>query len=131
MKGLDLMKNLINKNTTHINEYTKRLCQIQTDMIARLEELKPIHSQLERQIQEVLHLLEFEMLNAPQRAKAVKRLTDLRKERRVVKQEIYDISQALKTFTFHANKQPKWEYQMQYTYSTDTVKAIFGENDGE
>lgn len=125
------MKELTNGNTTHINEYTKRLCQIQTDMIARIEELKPIHSKLERQIQEVLHLLEFEMLNAPQRAKAVKRLTDLRKERRVVKQEIYDINQALKTFTFHADKQPKWEYQMQYTYSTDTVKAIFGEESGE
>ena len=125
------MKELTNGNITHINEYTKRLCQIQTNMIARLEELKPIHSQLERQIQEVLHLLEFEMLNASQRAKAVKRLTDLRKKRRVVKQEIYDIGQALKTFTFHADKQPKWEYQMQYTYSTDTVKAIFGEDNGE
>ena len=90
-----------------------------------------MHSKLERQIQEVLHLLEFEMLNAPQRAKAVKRLTDLRKERRVVKQEIYDINQGLKTFTFQADKQPKWEYQMQYTYSTDTVKAIFGEESGE
>lgn len=125
------MKELTNGNTTHINEYTKRLCQIQTDMIARLEELKPIHSQLEKQIQEVLHLLEFEMLNAPQRARAVKRLTGLRKERRVVKQEIYDINQALKTFTFRSDKQPKWQYQMQYIYSTDTVKAIFGENDGE
>lgn len=125
------MKELTNGNTTHINEYTKRLCQIQTDMIARLEELKPIHSQLERQIQEILHLLEFEMLNAPQKAKAVKRLTDLRKERRTVKQEIYDINQALKSFTFNSKAQPKWEYQMQYTYSTDTVRAIFGEDDGE
>lgn len=125
------MKELTNGNTTHINEYTKRLCQIQTDMIARLEELKPMHSKLERQIQEVLHLLEFEMLNAPQRAKAVKRLTDLRKERRIVKQEIYDINQGLKTFTFQSDKQPKWEYQMQYTYSTDTVKAIFGGDNGE
>lgn len=125
------MKELTNGNTAHINEYTKRLCQIQTDMIARLEELKPIHSQLERQIQEVLHLLEFEMLNAPQRAKAVKRLTDLRKKRRAVKQEIYDINQALKSFTFNSKAQPKWEYQMQYTYSTDTVRAIFGEDSGE
>nr|DAI81293.1 MAG TPA: hypothetical protein [Caudoviricetes sp.] len=125
------MKELTNGNTTHINEYTKRLCQIQTDMITRIEELKPIHSQLERQIQEVLHLLEFEMLNAPQRAKAVKRLTDLRKKRRTVKQEIYDINQALKSFTFNSKAQPKWEYQMQYTYSTDTVRAIFGEDDGE
>jgi len=123
--------NLTNGNVTHINEYTKRLCKIQTDMLARLEELKPMQSMLERQIQEVLHLLEFEMLNAPQRAKAVKRLTDLRKERRVVKQEIYDISQALKSFTFNAKAQPKWEYKMQYTYSTDTVKAIFGEDSGE
>ena len=125
------MKELTNGNTTHINEYTKRLCQIQTDMIARLEELKPMHSKLERQIQEVLHLLEFEMLNAPQRAKAVKRLTDLGKERRGVKQEIYAPNEAVKTFTFQADKQPKWEYQMQYTYSTDTVKAIFGEESGE
>ena len=125
------MKELTNGNTTHINEYTKRLCQIQTDMITRIEELKPIHSQLERQIQEVLHLLEFEMLNAPQRANRSKRLTDLRKKRRTVKQEIYDINQALKSFTFNSKAQPKWEYQMQYTYSTDTVRAIFGEDDGE
>lgn len=125
------MKELTNGNTTHINEYTKRLCQIQTDMIARLEELKPIHSKIEKQIQEILHLLEFEMLNAPQKAKAVKRLTALRKERRVIKQEIYDINQALKTFTFHSDQQPKWEYQMQYAYSIDTVKAIFGEESGE
>ena len=123
--------NLTNGNVTHINEYTKRLCQIQTDMLVRLEELKPIQSKLEKQIQDILHLLEFEMLNASQRAKAVKRLTYLRKERRVVKQEIFDISQALKSFTFSAKAQPKWEYKMQYTYSIDTVKAIFGEENGD
>lgn len=122
---------LTNDNTIHINEYVKKLCAIQTDMNKRLEELKPQRSSTERMIQEILHLLEFKMLNAPQKAKAVKRLTELRRERRTIKQEIYDITQAMNFIKFAPTKQPKWEYQMQYTYSTETVTTIFGEDNGE
>lgn len=120
-------------SSIHTNKYLKSLCDIQIDLTERLKNVKPKLSPLGKQQEELLHLLELNKLNAPQRAKAVKQLVKIRKERRAVKQEIHDLTQALKVFKMNVHKQLNYEYKLEYSYSEETIKLIYGEeneNDG-
>lgn len=118
-------------STIHINKYLKSLCDIQIDLTERLKNVKPKLSPLDKQQEELLHLLELNKLNAPQRAKAVKRLVEIRKERRAVKQEIHDLTQALKAFKMNVHKQLNYEYKLEYSYSEETIEMIYEKEDKE
>lgn len=119
---------------THINKYLKNLCEIQKSMYDRLQVLKPLQSTYDREQEEILHLIEIEALNAAQRAKAMKRLVELRKVRRETKQEIIDINNALKAFKMNVHTQLNYTTILSYSISSELAKDILGveeKSDGE
>lgn len=85
-------------------------------------------AKLNKQQEEILHLVELENLNAPQKAKAMKKLTEVRKERREVHQKINDLNAALSSFKFKHHSQPKYTFDLSYEYSEEIVSAVYGEN---
>ena len=116
--------------TTHTNEFLKTLCDLQTEWKAEVDRLSPLLGKLDRQQEEILHLVELESLNAPQKAKAMKKLTEVRKERREVHQKINDLNAALGSIKFKHFSQPKHTFELTYEYSEEIVSAIYGA-DGE
>lgn len=116
--------------TTHTNEFLKTLCDLQLEWKAEVDRLSPILAKLNKQQEEILHLVELEKLNAPQKAKAMKKLTEIRKERREVHQKINDLNAALGSIKFKHYSQPKHTFDLSYEYSEEIVSAILGE-DGE
>lgn len=116
--------------TTHTNEFLKTLCDLQTEWKAEVDRLSLLLSKLNKQQEEILHLIELETLNAPQKAKAMKKLTEVRKERREVHQKINDLNAALASIKFKHFSQPKHTFDLSYEYSEEIVSAVYGE-DGE
>lgn len=114
--------------TTHTNEFLKTLCDLQTEWKAEVDRLSPMLAKLNKQQEEILHLVELESLNAPQKAKAMKKLTEVRKERREVHQKINDLNAALSSFKFKHHSQPKYTFDLSYEYSEEIVSAVYGEN---
>ena len=113
---------------THTNEFLKTLCDLQLKWKAEVDRLSPIFAKLNRQQEEILHLVELESLNASQRAKAMKKLTEVRKERREVHQKINDLNAALSNIKFKDCGQPKYTFDLSYEYSEEIVSAVYGEN---
>lgn len=114
--------------TTHTNEFLKTLCDLQMEWKAEVDKLSPLLAKLNKQQEEILHLVELESLNAPQKAKAMKKLTEVRKERREVHQKINDLNAALSNIKFKDYGQPKHTFELSYEYSEEIISAIYGEN---
>lgn len=113
----------------HTNQYLMNLCKIQKDLEKRFEELQPKQKELDKQQDQILHLLELENLNSTQREKAIKKLIEIRKERRVVKLEMSDIHSTLKCIKFDSHSTPKYEIELTYEYSENIVNAVYGEEE--
>lgn len=111
----------------HINEPLKMLCEMHEAWKKEVDELSPRFAELNRLQEEILHLIEIEKLNAPQKAKAMKKLTEVRKERREVHQRINDLNFALSQIKFKQACYPKYTCKLTYTYHDELIKDILGE----
>lgn len=111
----------------HINEPLKMLCEMHKEWKKEVDELSPRFKELNRLQEEILHLIEPEKLNAPQRAKAMKKLTEVRKERREVHQRINDLNYALSKIKFTATCYPQYTVELGYTYQDTLIEDILGE----
>lgn len=114
---------------THVNTYLKNIYEIHKNLLEIKGTLAPRQSALDKKQDEVLHLIELQNLTAPQRTKAVKRLIEIRKERRAVKQEMIDIDKALSALKFNNLSHYHFETELNFTYSEDLVQEIYGEDE--
>ena len=110
----------------HTNEPLKMLCEMHKSWKKEVEELSPRFAELNRLQEEILHLIEIEKLNAPQKAKAMKKLTEVRKERREVHQRIDDLNCALRKIKF-TTCYPQYTFELKYTYQDTLIEDILGE----
>lgn len=110
----------------HTNEPLKMLCEMHKAWKKEVDELSPRLAKLNRLQEEILHLIELEKLNAPQKAKAMKKLTEVRKERREVHQRIDDLNCALRKIKF-TTCYPQYTFELKYTYQDTLIEDILGE----
>lgn len=111
----------------HVNEPLKMLCEMHKTWKKEVDELSPRLAELNRLQEEILHLIEIEKLNAPQKAKAMKKLTEVRKERREVHQRINDLNYALSKIKFSHTCYPQYTCKLTYTYHDELIEDILGE----
>lgn len=111
----------------HTNEPLKALCDMHSAWRQEVKTLSPRLSELDKIQEEILHLIEIEKLNAPQRAKAMKKLTEVRKERREIHQRINDLNFALSKIKLNNNCYPQYTFELKYTYNDELIEDILGE----
>ena len=98
------------------NEYLDRIVKRKTEISAEL-------SKVDLAEQDILHYLEFEKCDAVTMVKITKKLKTLRAERRLIKNELEEIT---KVHTRIGGKQLKATENKTYTYKTSVMKELIG-----
>lgn len=121
----------MNNNKTE-NVIKRNWCERFNDLITeaneRKKELNKKLSELEHKTQECLHFLELEHTNAPTRARVTKILTECRRERRKIKEELSDITAIFGKIN-NPNKKISITAKRSYTYSAEFISEIYGEGE--
>lgn len=106
--------------------YSEKLNDFELDLRIRYNELDRLKSECDLAEQDILHYIEFEKYDAATGAKLLKRLKEVRRERRSIKneyEELQSILRRMKNAGLHCFKRPN----KTYTYRTITLESILNE----